>query len=66
MAASAEQMTTLTLELRKETTEKLKLRMPNRGRMFHFVSDLVEHFSAPPTSIEVSAEISIDVFLKAG
>ena len=67
MATPSEQMTTLTLELRKETTEKLKVRAAESGQdVAHFVSDLVEHFSAPPTPIEVLSGDINRRFLESG
>jgi hypothetical protein len=54
MTTPTDDMTTLTLELRKETTERLKVRAAESGQdVARFVSDLVENFSAPPTSIDV-------------
>lgn len=67
MATPAEQMTKLTLELRTETTEKLKARAAASGQdVADFVSDLVEHFSEPPTPLETISGPIYQRFIESG
>jgi hypothetical protein len=59
MGATPQQMTTLTLEIRREASDKLAQRAAASGQdLPKFVSQLVEHFAEPPTPIEtLSGEI---------
>jgi hypothetical protein len=65
MASS--QTTTLTLELRRDATDKLALRAAAAGQnVSEFVSHLVEHFADPPTPIETLSGDIYQRFLESG
>jgi hypothetical protein len=67
MATPEEHMTKLTLELKAETTEKLKARAAASGQdVAEFVSDLVEHFSEAPTPLEIISGPIYQRFVESG
>jgi hypothetical protein len=67
MATPSREMTTLTLRLRTESTEKLKQRAAASGQgVGEFVSNLVEHFAESPTPIETLSGDIGQRFLESG
>lgn len=67
MATPAEHMTELTLKLPKTATEKLTRRAAASGQdLAAFASNLLEHFSEPPTPIETLSGESNQRFLESG
>jgi len=60
-------MTTLTLELRRDATDRLAKRAAAAGQGFaEFVSSLLEHFADPPTPIAELSGNSYQRFLESG
>jgi hypothetical protein len=67
MAQPAREITTLTLELSREASEKLARRAAASGQKLpEFISELVEHFSGPPTPLEELSGPIYQRFLDSG
>jgi hypothetical protein len=67
MATPTEDITELTVHLRTDATEKLKMRAAASGQDIDaFVSQLLEHFAQPPTPIEELSGSIHQRFLDSG